>query len=165
MGGASPFPASSLAAHPALFPILFPFFFAGLWLTVTTLLGFWSGWFKLQAEFPDSREPSDLRLHWQSGLIGFGALWNPWGKVSYSRCLRLDACPGGLRVAIWRLFGPFCRPFLLPWRGMEVESRRILLWRYVRLTAVDAGYSVTIRRPAYDRIRLAVPQSGLPALA
>jgi hypothetical protein len=35
--------------------------------------------------------------------------------------LKLAACPGGLRVGMFRLFGPFARDFFVPWDEIEVR--------------------------------------------
>ena len=136
----------------ALFAI-FPFLFVGMWLLVTTLLWWLSGWGALQEKFPDKDEAPLKRLRFQSGLLGKGGLWNPWGNVNYGNCLRLDLCPGGLRVAIWRIFGLFSKPFFIPWQRITVEERRILFMRFYRLSFGDQNLSaLTIRQRTFDRI-------------
>jgi hypothetical protein len=100
--------------------LIFPLVFVGMWLAVTTLLGLMSGWYALARHFPDRpEEPGTLELRNQSGTLGLG--------VGLSRILHLSACPSGLRVAINRLFGPFSRPFLVPWKDLAVE-RGTLFW-------------------------------------
>jgi hypothetical protein len=99
------------------FAVVFPLFFAAMWLIVTTFLGMWSGWFRLAARFPDREEEAPiLRLHGQSGAMGRG--------VSMRGILRLSACPGGLRVGMTRLFGPFCRDFFVPWDAIGVTRKK-----------------------------------------
>ncbi|HEY5347424.1 MAG TPA: hypothetical protein VIJ72_04465, partial [Rhizomicrobium sp.] len=51
-------------------PILFPLFFAGLWLFVTTILGAISGWYSLARKYPDRPEDAVLTLRFQSGSVG-----------------------------------------------------------------------------------------------
>ncbi len=91
----------------------FPFFFVGLWLFVTTLLGILSGWWRLQARYPRGQERPILTLRQRSGTMGLG--------VSMSGILTLVASPSGLQIAIWRVFGPFQRPFLVPWNEVKAE--------------------------------------------
>ncbi len=108
------------------FLMAFPFLFVGMWLLVTTMLGFMSGWFSLQQWYPDDRnEDPLLKLRWQSGSMGLG--------VSFSSCLTLASRRDGLSVRVWRIFGPFQRPLLIPWNEITAEPKRFLLYRMVRL--------------------------------
>jgi hypothetical protein len=133
--------------------VLFPFFFAGLWLAVTMVLGAWSGWNSLQQSYPDRQEQPIDRMRMQSGMLGSGSSFNPWGGVSYSGCLRFDVCPSGLRVAVWRIFGPLQRPFFVPWNEIRVEKFNLFFFSRYRLNfgnRNDAGLS--IGRRAFERI-------------
>jgi hypothetical protein len=93
------------------FLYFFPIFFAGFWLLITTVLGAMSGWFELQRHYPTGDEPALLTLRGRSGSMGWG--------VGLNGILTLGACPAGLRVGIWRIFGPFLRPFLVPWNEIH----------------------------------------------
>jgi hypothetical protein len=88
------------------FAVFFSLFFAGLWLTVTTLLAVLSGWFRLMARFPDQAMEPLLRIRGQSGSMGLG--------VGMRGILTLRVCDSGLRVGMTRIFGPFCRDFFVP---------------------------------------------------
>ena len=59
------------------FPYAFPILFVGMWLFVTTMISFLSGWFNLQQWYPDEggEEPL-LTLNGQSGSIGAGVALN-----------------------------------------------------------------------------------------
>jgi hypothetical protein len=92
--------------------------FAAVWLTVTTILAVLSGWFRLMEAFPDRPSDPILRLRAQSGRIG--------PLVSMSGVLTLSVCPAGLRVGMMRLFGPFCRDFLVPWQSIVVVRKSSL---------------------------------------
>ena len=96
-------------------PIYFPFFFASLWLAVTTHLGFASGWYSLMKRFPNRDEEPLLTLKRQSGSMGLGM------GVSMRNILRLSACPSGLRIGLMRIFGLFCRDIFVPWDEMSVK--------------------------------------------
>jgi hypothetical protein len=108
------------------FPIAFPFFFGGMWLLITTVLAFMSGWFGLQEWYADdgSEEPL-LRLGWQSGVMGFG--------VHLNGVLTLGACRSGLSVRIWRIFGPFQKPLLIRWSEITAEPSRSFFTEMVKL--------------------------------
>jgi hypothetical protein len=113
-------------------------FFAVMWLIVTTILAVLSGWFRLMEAFPD--QPSDpiLRLRAQSGRIG--------PLVSMSGVLTLSVCTAGLRVGMMRLFGPFCRDFLVPWQSIAVVRKSTFFGPVAQLQFGD---------PAVGELRIA----------
>jgi hypothetical protein len=128
------------------FLIAFPFLFVGMWLFVTTVLGFMSGWFSLQQWYADdgNGEPL-LRLGWQSGSMGLG--------VSFRSCLTLAARRDGFSVRVWRIFGPFQRPLLIPWRDISAEPKRMLFFQMVRLNfGSPASGSLKISQRTWDRL-------------
>ena len=138
----------------SVFPYLFPLFFLAMWLAVTALLGAMSGWFELQRRFPDTREPAYLTLRMRSGRMRFG--------VHMSGILTLSACPSGLRVGVWRLFGPFQRAFLVPWDEIEARPRTLLLWPSMRLCfgRPEAG-RLTIDARLWQRLAAEAPAPGM----
>ena len=97
-------------------PRIFPFFFLLLWFGITTALAVVSGWFALAKRFPDTNESPLLRLRSQSGLMR---------GVSMGGMLYLSVCDSGLRVGMVRLFGPFCRSFLVPWSEIHVVRKEL----------------------------------------
>jgi hypothetical protein len=90
----------------------FVLFFITLWLAVTLLLGMLGGWFRLQRRFPDLKETPLGTLRGQTGWMGV---------VQFRGILTLAACPTGLRVDVWRVFGAFHRPFLVPWNEIYAQ--------------------------------------------
>lgn len=108
-----------------LFGIGFPFLFAGAWLAATTMLGFLSGWFNLQQWYEAPADQPLLKLRGQSGWMGVG--------VSFGGCLTLSAHRHGLGIAVWRIFGPFQRPFLVPWNEIEAQPSKTLFTPMVKL--------------------------------
>ena len=107
-------------------PYVFPFFFVGMWLLITTLLGFLSGWFSLQEWYADdSGDEPVLTLGWQSGMMGVG--------VNLNNVLTLAAKPSGLSIRIWRIFGPFQKPLLIPWSEITAEASRSFFTQLVKL--------------------------------
>jgi hypothetical protein len=108
------------------FPYAFPFFFVGMWLLVTFMLGSMSGWFGLQQWYADdgSEEPL-LRLRSQSGSMGMG--------VALNGCLKLSAYRSGLGIGIWRIFGVFQKPLKVPWNEIEAEPSSSFFLPMVKL--------------------------------
>ena len=96
-------------------PYAFPVFFVGMWLFVSTLLSAFSGWFVLMSRFPNRQQAALLKISHLSGSMGLG--------VHMNGILTLSACPGGLRVGIWRIFGPFSRDFFVPWSELTIARR------------------------------------------
>jgi hypothetical protein len=98
------------------FAVLFPILFIAVWLATTTVLALKSRWFALAERYPDRDDEEPLlRLRGQSGTMG--------RRVAINGVLTLSACPSGLRIGIVRLFGPFSRPFLVPWKEITVTRR------------------------------------------
>jgi hypothetical protein len=94
-------------------------------MVVTTVLSIASGWFRLASRYPNRPEPTIRQIGSQSGMMGIG--------VGMRGILVLTACRSGLRVSIWRVFGPFCPPFFVPWGEIVVRSKNILFQPYARL--------------------------------
>jgi hypothetical protein len=115
--------------------ISFLVFFVALWLAVTTLLSFLSGWSSLMKAFADRDETPTLRLSGQSGSMGLG--------VNMKGVLTLSVCPSGLRVGMPRFLAPFSRDFLVPWDQISATSRRVLFMQVVKLQFGRAG-SLTV---------------------
>ncbi len=110
---------------PFVFPIFFPVFFALVWLGVTTLLGFLSGWYALMQQYPDREDRPFLRLTWLSGQMGL---------VAMRGVLNVSVCPAGLRIGMLRAFGIFSRDFFVPWGEIKVARKDWLLGQRVELT-------------------------------
>lgn len=101
-----------------------------MWLIIVTLLGRMSGWIALQNRFPDRPDETLVAMRAQSGAMGGISL----AKVNFSGCLRFDVCRKGLRVSVWKIFGPFQRPFFVPWSQIAVSDASIFKFKRYRLT-------------------------------
>ena len=138
------------------FAISFPFLFVAAWFLATTLLGFLSGWFSLQAWYADeANEKPILKLGWQSGSMGFG--------VNFSNCLTIAATRTGLSLRVWRLFGLLQRPLLIPWSEITATPKRFLFVRSVRLEfGRPPSGSLRIKEQTWNRlIAAAGPSAGM----
>jgi hypothetical protein len=135
----------------------FVVFFVVMWLCMSTLLMTFAGWRRLEARYPDTGEPALLTLRGRSGSMGMG--------VSMNGILRLSACRSGLRIGIWRIFGPFQRPFLVPWDHITATPKTMFFMRRVRLSfgAPEVG-QLTIDDRSWGAL-LAQPHDGGRQLA
>jgi hypothetical protein len=109
------------APNPLYFLIAFPLF----WFAVTMILSVLSGWFGLMERYPDRDDDALAVFANQSGSLG---------AVSMRRILKLSVCPSGLRIGITRIFGPFCRDFLVPWNEITVTRSDRFLWKVAKLS-------------------------------
>jgi hypothetical protein len=48
--------------------------------------------------------------------------------------LKLSVCDSGLRVGIMRIFGPFCRDFLVPWNEITITRGDRYFWKFAKLS-------------------------------
>lgn len=139
------------------FPYAFPFFFVGMWLIVTTMLGLMSGWFNLQQWYPDDgNEEALLKIRGQSGSMGAG--------VALNGVLQLRAYPSGLGVRIWRVFGPFQKPLRIPWSEIEAEPSRSFFQPMAKLhLGKPENGTLKISARTWSRLLAAIRQSGVAA--
>lgn len=132
----------------------FPVFFILFWIAITALLGVFSGWFRLQAQFPANAETPLLRLRMQSGRMY---------SANLNSILTLEACTSGLRVSLSKIFGPFQRPFQIPWSQIQAEPVTRFLEPKVRLHLgqPEAG-RLTINLRAWERLKAASQGTTAP---
>jgi len=109
------------STNPLDFLLAFPL----LWFAVTMILSFLSGWFRLMERYPNSDEIPIVTLANQSGSLGL---------VSMRGILELSVCASGLRIGIMRVFGPFCRDFLVPWTEITVTRSDRYFWKVAKLS-------------------------------
>ncbi|HEX4622720.1 MAG TPA: hypothetical protein VH208_14245, partial [Myxococcaceae bacterium] len=62
----------------------------------------------------------------------------------------------GLRVSILRLFGPFCRPFLVPWSDLQLTRKQSAWWPRVELGFGSLGH-LTVPDATANKLWRAVP--------
>lgn len=130
----------------------FPVYFIAVWLAATTVLSLMSGWFGLMERYPDRREPALAKEGSLSGTMGWG--------VGLRGILTLGACQAGLRVTIWRIFGPFCRPLFVPWREITVRPITYFFQPMVRLSFGNPEQGVLrIDARVWERLSGAARQS------
>jgi len=126
-------------------PFAFPAFFLLVWVAVTAMLGAVSGWYRLARRYPNRRETALVDLRNRSGSLGW---------VGMRSILNLAVCPSGLRVGMTRIFGPFCREFLVPWEEISVRRENHF---YGSMAILELGRppEATLKLPAELADRLA----------
>jgi hypothetical protein len=117
--------------------------FVGAWLAVTGLLGVMSGWFRLQSHYPASGEEPLRTLRAESGVMG---------TVQFHGCLVLSACPSGLRVAVWPLFGPLEKPFIVPWAEIHAQHVPSMFGASAQLSFGDDIGSMRIKAKSWEML-------------
>lgn len=144
---------------------LAPLGFIAFWILITQLLASHSGWNALQDQYPDTDEPAIRTLRFQSG--SFRRINFSLRRVNYGGVLTLSATRTGLRVSVWKIFGPFQRRFLVPWNAMTLGTRRGLMgsaWAELRIAGPE---EITLSLPMSIWEWMAVHSGGqvkLPAL-
>jgi hypothetical protein len=137
--------------------VAFIAFFGLVWLLVSVILGYSSGWHSLMRVYPDLPNEQGLAIFsGESGMVG---------PVSMHGILKVSPCRSGLRVGIMRLFGPLSKDFLVPWNTISVSRKAMLGWRYAELSFGTNG-KLRISDLLADRLWQMVPQSwpekGMP---
>lgn len=141
-------------------PFAVPISFVCIWLVVTALLMRFSGWLALQRRFPDQPDTAFGVMRFQSGSMGDAVP----GGVSFGNSLRFDICQSGLRVRVMWVFGPFTRPFLVPWREIRATEMRVFsLTRYRLSFGLDeVGHLRISKRSARKIAQLSLGLLALP---
>jgi hypothetical protein len=132
---------SFLQQHPAI--VLFAA--VALWVMLTALMTYSSGWLALVHQYPDQAERPMLRIRWQSGTLAGGKTRG---------VLKLSACPSGLRIGMSFFMGPFCRPFFVPWEHLTIVRENTFLGPTAKLQ-FGTPVNGTIPLSAYAANRLA----------
>ncbi len=124
-------PVPSADPVPEWFLVAFPFLFAGTWVLVTTLLGWWTGHMKLLARYPPRDERLEEKFGWASGSVR---------GVSFSSALYVGIGAQGLHLAPNALFRPLFH------RGVPC-----IPWREVRLVrSQSAGFLARLAGPKFE---------------
>jgi hypothetical protein len=117
----------------------FPVLFIGIWFFITMLLGLQSGWFYLMRKYPDQRDAGEslATFRGKSAQMGPG--------VSMSGILTLEVLRKGLRLKMFRLFGPFESPILIPWNEISVKRGRSFGFPFAKLRFGSGGWFSRLR--------------------
>src|SRR5262249_7842716 len=118
---------------------------AFIWLTMSVILGFLSGWYSLMIIYPDRQDEVLLQAQDQSGSMG---LW-----IGMSGILHISVCRSGLRIGILRIFGIFCRNFFVPWPEIRIQRKDYFSGAAAELKFGNPAIGrLTIRASLADRL-------------
>jgi hypothetical protein len=122
-----------------------------MWLTITTALGLFSGWYFLMTRYPNREETDLLSLKRLTGSMGLG--------VRMNRILSISACHSGLRIGMMRVFGVWCRDFFVPWEEITVNRKDGFFGQSAELQFGNPSRG-RLRIPSYVADRLARASLG-----
>src|SRR5580704_16689428 len=100
--------------HPLLF-IFTDFVF--LYLTVSFVISWWSGWASLATQFRLRGKFTGQRWSWQSGQMRW--------LCGYHNCLTIGANSEGLYLSTLRFFPLFHSPLFNPWSEVSFVKRKL----------------------------------------
>jgi hypothetical protein len=85
--------------------------------------------------------------------------------VALNGILTLSACPSGLRISIWKIFGPFQRPLFIPWTDIRTTPSRSFLVSTVKLTfGTPPVGTLKIDARSWERLHHTADNSGAEGL-
>lgn len=112
-----------LDQHQAVFWIIFPLYFVGLWLLVSAVISYIGGWTTLAKEYRNTAKVFGECWTRQSGQMRWLA--------SYGSCLTLGADEAGFYLATMPLFRYRHPPLFIPWDRIAIARRRFLFFEFI----------------------------------
>jgi hypothetical protein len=132
--------------HPALFAAIFPFYFIGLWLLVSTLTSLLGGWFSLAKLYR-------TRIPFKAVKFRLWTCQMRW-RTHYSNVITTGANQEGLYLASMFLFRFMHPPLFVPWTEVKVQRTKGWLFEYVTFTlGRELAIPMRIRRKPAERLR------------
>jgi hypothetical protein len=106
-----------------------------IWLLRCKLSARVGGWESLVRRFgragAPALPPGDSRFRFASGFFAT----SKWLPMGFTHCLDVSVQPEGIRFSVWKPWGFFHAPFILPWEAIsEVRKERYWLVPHTRLT-------------------------------
>jgi hypothetical protein len=120
--------------HPGWFAAIFPIYFLGLWLLVSTVISVMSGWFSLGEKFRNRVAFNGKKWWGQSGQMRW--------LTNYTGCLILGANSQGLYLGALFLFRFMHPPLLVPWG--EIRVRRTTRWLFGESVTFTMGHELGV---------------------
>ncbi len=107
-----------------IFPVVFPFFFIGMWVFVLKKISLRSGWATLAEQFHFQEKFEGRYYRFQSARLN---------KVDFSSSLEMGMNEMGLYLVPMILFRLFHKPIFIPWVEIEAEPFKRFLFKGYRL--------------------------------
>jgi len=132
--------------HAAFFPYGFLACFAGMWIGISFLFSWMSGWRGLSSRYRAAAKPDGESLLWSSADLG---------GVTFRSCLNFTLSAEGLYAEPSLLFRLFMPPLLIPWRDVRFEGLKTILFFETSCFRLggEAGPVLCVRRRTGDRFR------------
>jgi hypothetical protein len=110
----------------ALHIVLIVLSVVGIWLFVTFLISYTTGW-AILAKAYRATQPFEVERHWTPFHAQLGKL-GPFG--SFGNSLNIGANREGLTLSVFILFRVNFPTLFIPWKDVVIESRRFVGYRY-----------------------------------
>lgn len=114
---------------PSYFWFLIPFYFAGIWLLVSTMVSFIGGWHALSISFRAQHGPegnfTTAGPFTHSVYLRF--------RTHYGNVISVTSAQDGLYLSVLAIFRIARPPLFIPWHEIELTRSRFLWWHYVVL--------------------------------
>src|SRR5438477_11166837 len=102
------------------------FAFISIWIGVSAVLSYMSGWPKLAVEYRAQRPPCGKCYLLAGGKVG--GVW-------YRGCLTIYTSAEGLYMSVWPIFRFREPPLFIPWT--EIHYQREKRWLWLRVIVFD----------------------------
>lgn len=124
------------------------------WSILLSLIARLSGWSALAEHYEATDTHDGPKRRFQSIAMERVKLV----PSNYGGIVEFGADPHGLHLSLFILFRPSHPPLVIPWSDLAVETRQVLMWTQVVLTAARApGVKIIIQSAAAEWI---AAQSG-----
>jgi hypothetical protein len=119
-----------------------------LWLVITALVGYISGWTTLAKHYRLNSTFVGQRWRMQSAQMRWLA--------NYNNCLTLGSNESGLYLSILPLFRFRHPPLLIPWEEISLSRKRLFFFEYMRLSlGRELGIPLLLRPRTADKLKWA----------
>ncbi len=125
---------------PSDFWLIFPLFFAGMWLAVSFITSQLSSWRSFSDRYPAQTRPTGRAYTAPTYWVG--------KMPFYRNCVRVVFTDSGVYFYMMFLFRAFHAPFLLPWKNVKrVEKGHGVFGNFYLLEIQDGAIRVRLRLP------------------
>jgi hypothetical protein len=130
--------------NPSQFPLWFPLFFIGMWLFMSALFAFISGWLFLARRFRAGSRPEGQKVTGQVKQMGV---------VPENRVTHMIVSDSGLYLYASLLFRFLHPALLIPWSDVRLVREVKTLWWYSYELDLGSVTSLRVTRSAYEVLR------------
>lgn len=122
--------------------------FVGMWVGVSILLSFISGWASLAKDFKTMQDTIGKEFRYVSGSMGIRFF-----PVNYGNCLFVTVNEQGFELSVLFLFRVFSPKLFIPWKEVEsVKLKRILVFHNTVVKLSDHWPTISISGKAGKRL-------------